>query len=1267
MSNGRHDVRGLVYPDVVFLEDGMATWNGNPPGAHNAVIDSVDTDIDFDNFDANGDDIVDEVIICWRQVFGQTHALTLNGIPGESTLGLALDPKPVDSVEIRGNNGIYLAPKLSQRSAARVRGLALHEYGHDVLDALNAQGGFQLGGAGGHIKTIGRYGIMDGTDDNYYAGTIMETIMRWKLDWIEPKYEISFSAPGSQLLTLEDVGANGDQASFGVIYTADPKQYFVIECRDSTATLFTDGSSLGGACGGAVKGNSGLVIAHVSEHERYRNPQDCPSCSAAPANRAIEGWWLGAFGSIPPQVAPGCSESDCVDCVLEPPPPCPVPPCPGPEEPRCCPDENFPPTIDIEVPQGMIDTLTWVPDPVSGFDEMSCMACEDEHLPGDIEELWGNGVSNVFAPWTNPSTDLYWFVPNDPNETAYRDLDMCSMRREQSMYSGLTFYDIHWETEPGGGNGVMQVTVRYDDPPAANQPFVLPPDMHWDGKIRLTQDVEVPVGGTLTVNAGATVIASSGDLLAAGVDAQRVEIVVPASGNLVVAGTVGNEVTFTSSRDDAANTHYLGTGEVAAATAGDWYGIRVGDLDAVSFANAEFRYARGALASEDQGLTLAQLNTLLASSTLIWSNNVTDVSLDRDFLVDIGQTLTIPAGLKLGFTAGVDRQNNQPYEIDPLSELIILGRLLADGNATTHIAIRSDDPAPVGAADFYGVRCLDTADTTVFSSLSYVDFSGARYAFTPDSLSGNLIHCTFANSEKGDVYIDRDARIPPAYRWILDAPTKVVVNDDDLGADWPTYPTFKEEDQARVEVWFDGRFGTGRPPGAGSADSVWFTSVSASPAADDWFGISCRGDSSVFSYASVAHARKPIFFDGSGTARLWNSNVYDFLNTGVTVPLNVWIKNSMVQGSKLGTLIDNTKRYGVQIIQTAAIVESTTVKWPTTYNPLGGSTGLKVDNTRNYCYLPLPADTLWIRSNTFEGNGEASGQNHTGLLVSWGCEFHHPRIESNALTAWPKAGLHLFQCADTRVTCNEIIDNLRGISYTRTDVAVGDSVRVYQNELKGSNDRNLYTDGAYRLVLRPDTQSATEGKNSIAEATAQGGKNLESTDGAVTIDALRNTWWKNGSITTNLTEIASTIIGAVGYDPPLATELLCGGQMAFFGPEQTQAPEREVASEVASAAPLEKDLPTEFALAASVPNPVRGSTIIPYNVPAGYGGRVRLVVYDVRGRAVRTLVEGAVPPGRHRATWTGTDQNGSRVAAGVYFVHLRADAFRSTRAVTMVK
>jgi flagellar hook assembly protein FlgD len=51
---------------------------------------------------------------------------------------------------------------------------------------------------------------------------------------------------------------------------------------------------------------------------------------------------------------------------------------------------------------------------------------------------------------------------------------------------------------------------------------------------------------------------------------------------------------------------------------------------------------------------------------------------------------------------------------------------------------------------------------------------------------------------------------------------------------------------------------------------------------------------------------------------------------------------------------------------------------------------------------------------------------------------------------------------------------------------------------------------------------------------------------------------------------------------------------------------------------------------------------------------VRLKVYDVRGRLVRTVVSESLPVGNHTTVWNGVDQHGRQVASGVYFARFEA-------------
>ncbi|MFH1843278.1 MAG: FlgD immunoglobulin-like domain containing protein, partial [bacterium] len=78
--------------------------------------------------------------------------------------------------------------------------------------------------------------------------------------------------------------------------------------------------------------------------------------------------------------------------------------------------------------------------------------------------------------------------------------------------------------------------------------------------------------------------------------------------------------------------------------------------------------------------------------------------------------------------------------------------------------------------------------------------------------------------------------------------------------------------------------------------------------------------------------------------------------------------------------------------------------------------------------------------------------------------------------------------------------------------------------------------------------------------------------------------------------------------------------------------------------------PTRAELLAATPNPFNPSTTITFRVRAE--GPVKVTVYDLLGRRVRTLADGRFGVGLHRLPWDGQDEAGETVAAGVYCVRL---------------
>ncbi len=98
----------------------------------------------------------------------------------------------------------------------------------------------------------------------------------------------------------------------------------------------------------------------------------------------------------------------------------------------------------------------------------------------------------------------------------------------------------------------------------------------------------------------------------------------------------------------------------------------------------------------------------------------------------------------------------------------------------------------------------------------------------------------------------------------------------------------------------------------------------------------------------------------------------------------------------------------------------------------------------------------------------------------------------------------------------------------------------------------------------------------------------------------------------------------------------------------------------------EDEVPEGFGLRQNVPNPFNPVTTIAYEVPAG-GGRVTLQVFDVGGRLVATLVDGAEPEGERSVTWRGVDEEGRELPSGVYFYRLVAPGYETTRKMLLLK
>ena len=93
--------------------------------------------------------------------------------------------------------------------------------------------------------------------------------------------------------------------------------------------------------------------------------------------------------------------------------------------------------------------------------------------------------------------------------------------------------------------------------------------------------------------------------------------------------------------------------------------------------------------------------------------------------------------------------------------------------------------------------------------------------------------------------------------------------------------------------------------------------------------------------------------------------------------------------------------------------------------------------------------------------------------------------------------------------------------------------------------------------------------------------------------------------------------------------------------------------------------PKDFALRQNYPNPFNPVTMIPFDISAP--AHVTLTIYNIRGQAVRTLVDESMTARSYARQWDGRNDAGQSVSSGVYFYKLVAGDFQDVRKLVLMK
>ena len=94
-------------------------------------------------------------------------------------------------------------------------------------------------------------------------------------------------------------------------------------------------------------------------------------------------------------------------------------------------------------------------------------------------------------------------------------------------------------------------------------------------------------------------------------------------------------------------------------------------------------------------------------------------------------------------------------------------------------------------------------------------------------------------------------------------------------------------------------------------------------------------------------------------------------------------------------------------------------------------------------------------------------------------------------------------------------------------------------------------------------------------------------------------------------------------------------------------------------------IPDEFALHQNYPNPFNPVTTLRYDLPEN--SHVNIIIYDMLGRRVKTLINQTQDAGYKLLIWDATNDYGKPVSAGIYLYQIQTGEYLQTKKMVLLK
>ena len=94
-------------------------------------------------------------------------------------------------------------------------------------------------------------------------------------------------------------------------------------------------------------------------------------------------------------------------------------------------------------------------------------------------------------------------------------------------------------------------------------------------------------------------------------------------------------------------------------------------------------------------------------------------------------------------------------------------------------------------------------------------------------------------------------------------------------------------------------------------------------------------------------------------------------------------------------------------------------------------------------------------------------------------------------------------------------------------------------------------------------------------------------------------------------------------------------------------------------------IPVRTELSGNYPNPFNPTTTIKFSLKED--SDVSIMIYNIKGAVVRTLIDGEMNKAYHEIIWDGKDNTGKQVGSGVYFYKMKAEKYTATKKMILMK